>query len=68
MKLVCLDGIYFNVDRIDAITLPYVQARLVKDNDTKIYVGGSDNPWCVNLPIEEVVKIISEQGDTDGKA
>ena len=63
MKLVYLDGVYFNADRIDAITLPYANGKVIMNGTTKIYSGGSDVAWQVNLPIEEVVKVLSEQGE-----
>lgn len=65
MKLVYLDGVYFNADRID--TLPFANGEVIMNGTTKIYSGSSGEAWQVNLPIKEVVKVLSEQGEqTDG--
>lgn len=64
MKLVCIDGIYFNVDRIDAVANRHIQGKIIPDV-SNIFVGGSDDPWVVRLPIKEVVKILTEQGEEE---
>ena len=58
MRLVKIDGIYINPDRVDAVTPEYIQDVAIMG--TAIFVGGSDVPYIVALDIEEVVKALTE--------
>ena len=58
MRLVEIDGIYINPDRVDSVSHRYVQG--VVTGNTLIYVGGSDEPYTVARSIEEVVKALTE--------
>ena len=58
MRLVKIDGIYFNPDRVDAVTYKYIQGMTTMQ--TAIFAGGSDEPYTVDADIEEVVKVLTE--------
>lgn len=58
MRLVKIDGAYFNPDRVDAVTRKYIQD--VATMGTAIFLGGSDEPYIVDVDIEEVVKALTE--------
>lgn len=58
MRLVEIGGVYFNPDRVDAVTRKYVQGIAVMG--TSIFIGGSDEPYIVGVDIEEVVKALTE--------
>lgn len=58
MRLVELDGMYFNPDRVDAVTHKYIQGMTTMQ--TAIFVGGSDEPFIVDVDIEEVAKALTE--------
>jgi len=50
MNLVKIDGIYFNIDRVDGIS----EASAV--GKTHIFVGGSEKPFTVKRNIDEVAE------------
>lgn len=50
MNLVKIDGIYFNIDRVDGISFGR------KTGETHIFVGGSEQPFTVNRKIDEVAE------------
>ena len=54
MKLLVIKRMAINIDRIDGIT-----PNIVNENETFIYVGGSDEPFTVKKPFESVVDMIS---------
>lgn len=58
MRLVKIDGAYFNPDRVDAVTRKYIQG--IEIMGTSIFIGGSDEPYIVGVDIEEVVKALTE--------
>ena len=51
MKAVEIAGIYFNLERIDA-----VKASSCKG--TEIFVGGALEPFVVSLPCEHVIQLL----------
>lgn len=57
MRLVEIDGFYINPDRVDSVTRDYIKG--VATGGSRIYVGGSDEPYTVDREIEEVVKVLS---------
>ncbi len=52
MNLVKIDGMYFNIDRVDGITLRSTTG------ETLIFVGGSEQPFIVERNIDEVAAIL----------
>ena len=58
MKLVKIDGMYINIDRLDGLSK-------TSSGGTHIFVGGSDDPYKKSLPIEKVVEMIKESEDDD---
>lgn len=54
MNLVEIDGIYFNIDRVDGISFGNT-AR-----NTHIFVGGSEKPFVVDKNIDEVAERIKK--------
>lgn len=58
MRLVKIDGTYFNPDKVDTVTRQYIKG--VATGNTLIYVGGSEDPYTVDGDIEEVVKALTE--------
>ena len=46
------------IDRVDAVTRKYIQG--VATMGTAIFLGGSDEPYTVDVDIEEVVKTLTE--------
>ena len=56
MRLVKIDGIYINVDRVDGLSGSYIHGNATRD--TNIFVGGSKQPFIVRKNIDEVVAII----------
>lgn len=50
MNLIKIDGIYFNIDRVDGISLASTAGK------THIFVGGSEQPFTVNRNIDEVAE------------
>jgi hypothetical protein len=50
MNLAKIDGIYFNIDRVDGIS----QASTA--GETHIFVGGAEKPFTVNRNIDEVAE------------
>lgn len=50
MNLVKIDGIYFNIDRVDGISFGSTEGK------THIFVGGSEQPFTVNRNIDEVAE------------
>lgn len=50
MNLVEIDGIYFNIDRVDGISFGNTVGN------THIFVGGSERPFIVDKNIDEVVE------------
>lgn len=52
MNLVKIDGIYFNIDRVDGISLGSTTG------ETHIFVGGSEQPFTVEKNIDEVAAIL----------
>lgn len=50
MNLVKIDGIYFNIDRVDGISLASTVGK------THIFVGGSEQPFTVKRNIDEVAE------------
>lgn len=52
MKLVKIDGFYVNPERIDMI------GRKADVQRTNIFMGGSEVPLEIKLPIEEVVELL----------
>lgn len=57
MNLVKIDGIYFNVDRVDALSGSYIHGNTTRD--TNIFVGGSKQPFIVRKNIDEVAAILA---------
>lgn len=57
MKLVEIDGMYINIDRLDGLVK-------TSSGGTHIFVGGEDAAYDTSLPIEEVVELI-KGGDDD---
>lgn len=55
MRLVKIDGIYINVDMIDAVS--FGSSKEI----THVFVGGSEHPFIFDRSIEEVVAIIEEE-------
>lgn len=58
MRLVKIDGIYINVDMVDAIS--FGSAKEI----THVFIGGSEHPFIFNRSIDEVVAII--EADKEG--
>lgn len=56
MRLVKIDGIYINVDRVDGLSVSYLHGNAIRD--TNIFVGGSERPFIVKKNIDEVAAII----------
>ncbi|MBO4783989.1 MAG: hypothetical protein J5521_04530 [Lachnospiraceae bacterium] len=56
MRLVKIDGIYINVDRVDGLSGSYIHGNTTRD--TNIFVGGSKQPFIVRKNIDEVVATI----------
>lgn len=56
MRLVKINGIYINIDRVDALSGSYLHGDATKD--TNIFVGGSKHPFIVRKNIDEVAAII----------
>ena len=56
MRLVKIDGIYINVDRVDGLSVSYLHGNVIRD--TNIFVGGSQRPFIVKKNIDEVAAII----------
>lgn len=56
MRLVKIDGLYINIDRLDGLSKR-------SSGGTHIYVGGSDAPYTTSLPIEKVVEMIKGEDD-----
>ncbi|WP_259765627.1 hypothetical protein [Pediococcus pentosaceus] len=52
MKLVKIDSFYVNPERIDMI------GRKADVQRTNIFMGGSNAPLEINLPIEKVVELL----------
>ena len=50
MNLVKIDGIYFNIDRVDGISQASTAGK------THIFVGGSEQPFTVKRNIHEVAE------------
>lgn len=50
MNLVEIDGIYFNIDRVDGISFGSTAGS------THIFVGGAEKPFTVRKNIEEVAE------------
>lgn len=50
MNLVKIDGIYFNIDRVDGISFGSTTG------ETHIFVGGSEQPFTVKRNIDEVAE------------
>lgn len=50
MNLVKIDGIYFNIDRVDGISLGSTAG------ETHVFVGGSEQPFTVKRNIDEVAE------------
>lgn len=50
MNLVKIDGMYFNIDRVDGISLGNATG------ETHIFVGGSEQPFIVERNIDEVAE------------
>ena len=58
MRLVNIDGIYINPDRVDAVTPEYRGGELPRK--TFVFVGGASEPFEAKRGIEEVVKALME--------
>lgn len=64
MRLVKVGGMYFNPDK-----LIKVSGYILKGSDgkyqevTEVYVDGTGNPHPFSMPVEEVVKILTEEED-----
>ena len=56
MRLVKIDGIYINVDRVDGLSVSYLHGNTIRN--TNIFVGGSQRPFIVKKNIDEVAAII----------
>ena len=52
MRLVKIDGVYINVDMIDAISFGSTKEI------THVFIGGSEHPFIFDRSIDEVVAII----------
>lgn len=52
MRLVKIDGIYINVDMIDAVSFGSTKET------THVFIGGSEHPFIFDRNIDEVVAII----------
>lgn len=52
MNLVKIDGVYINVDMVDAVSFGSTKGI------THVFVGGSEHPFIFNRSIDEVVAII----------
>ena len=59
MKLVKIDGIYINIDRVDGLSGSYIHGNATKD--TNIFVGGSKQPFIVRKNIDEVAEIMERE-------
>lgn len=49
-------GFAINIDRIDGLCVDKHDKNI-----TSIYVGGSEEPWKVNKPLDEVLMLIRER-------
>lgn len=62
MRLVKIDGIYINVDMIDAISFGSTKEI------THVFIGGSEHPFIFNRSIDEVVAIIeADKAESEDK-
>ena len=52
MRLVKIDGVYINVERIDAVSFGNTKEI------THVFIGGSEHPFIFDRSIDEVVAII----------
>ena len=59
MRLVKIDGIYINIDRVDGLSGSYIYGSATKD--TNIFVGGSKQPFIVRKNIDEVAEIMERE-------
>ncbi len=63
MRLVKIDGVYINVDMIDAVSFGSTKEI------THVFIGGSEHPFIFDRNIDEVVAIIeadkTESGDKE---
>ena len=64
MRLVKIDGIYINVNRVDGLSGSYIHGDATKD--TNIFVGGSNRPFIVGKNIDEVAAIIEADKEEKG--
>lgn len=61
MRLVKIDGIYINVDMIDAISFGSTKEI------THVFIGGSEHPFIFDRSIDEVVAIIeADKAESEG--
>lgn len=58
MRLVKIDGLYINPDRVDGVAPEYRGGE--STGTTCVYVGGESEPFKVKRVIEEVVKALTE--------
>ena len=61
MRLVKIDGIYINIDRVDALSGSYLHGDATKV--TNIFVGGSNDPFFVKKNIDEVAAILEAESE-----
>ena len=60
MKLLVIDRVAINIDRIDGICL-----NIDNSNYTNIYVGGSEHPFTVKMPFKNVIDMINNVSDAE---
>lgn len=59
MRLVKIDGMYFNIDRVDGMSFGNTTG------ETHIFVGGSEQPFIVDRNIDEVAAILEADKEGD---
>lgn len=55
MKLIEIDGMFLNEDRIDGIVTNYKEGN---PHGTHIYCGGSETPFYTQFPVKKVIEKI----------
>ena len=59
MNLVKIDGVYINLDRVDAVS--YGSTKEI----THVFVAGSEQPFIFNRSVDEVVRIMEAKKEEE---